>query len=603
MYSLSRRKPAAEPNRHREGQSMEFTVSPHGDNLCELLIGPEAAEQLNSESKDFPSVTLTHRQHCDLELLMNGAFSPLRGFMTRSEYESVVETMRLPSGLLWPIPIVLDVPSSFAEKLEVGQQLALRDGEGFMPAVLTVADVWQVDKAEEAENVYGTQSIVHPGVRYLYEQQQDWYVGGRIEGIQLPPHYDFENLWDTPEGLRNLFSKMGWRQVVALHSSNPMHRVHRELALQVAKDVQAHILLHPAVGMTKPGDLHYYARVHCYQAIRRHFPHNLAIMSLLPLAMRMAGPREAIWHAIVNQNYGCSHFIVGPGHASPPTGRVDEEEFYGKTDAQKLVAKYASELHIKPVAVEEMRYSTKWGGFYRHSKLQKEGEEGERISGQELKRRLSHGEDIPRWFSYPEVLRELRKVYPPRSKQGFTLFFTGLSGAGKSTLAKIIYAKLIEAGGRPVTLLDGDIVRHNLSSELGFSKEHRDLNVRRIGFVAEQITKNAGVAICAPIAPYSSTRAVVRDAIEQHGVFIEIYVATPLDVCESRDRKGLYSKARKGLIPEFTGVSDPYEEPQNPELRIDTSNLGPMEAAQEIFLYLLREGFLDTSDSSRMGQP
>ena len=579
---------------------MEFAVPPHGGNLCELLIEPERAEQLKSDSRDFPSITLSHRQHCDLELLMNGAFSPLRGFMNRDECESVVDSMRLPGGLLWPVPIVLDVPSKLGERLEKGQQLALRDGEGFMPAVLTIEDIWKSDKAQEAERVYGTKSTAHPGVRYLYEQQHDYYVGGKIEGIQLPPHYDFENLWDTPAGLRLLFSKMGWRQVVALHSSNPMHRVHRELALQVAKDVQAHILLHPAVGMTKPGDLHYYARVHCYQAIRRHFPHNLAIMSLLPLAMRMAGPREALWHAIVNQNYGCSHFIIGPGHASPPTGRVDDERFYGKNDAQELVEKYQNELQIKPVLVEEMRYSQKRGGFHWLSVLQQAGEPGERVSGEELKRRLSRGEEIPAWFSYPEVIRELRKVCPPRFRQGFTLFFTGLSGAGKSTLAKIIYAKLIEAGSRPVTLLDGDIVRQNLSSELGFSKEHRDLNVRRIGFVAGQITKNGGVAICAPIAPYAATRTVIREAIEEHGVFIEIHVATPLDVCEARDRKGLYIKARKGLIPEFTGVSDPYEEPRHPELRIDTTSLAPMEAAQEIFLYLLREGYLDTGDGLDM---
>jgi len=528
---------------------------------------------------------------------MNGAFSPLGGFMSRADYDAVLESMRLESGLLWPIPIVLDVPSELAKKLEKGQRLALRDGEGFMPAVLTVEDIWKPDKRQEAQKVYGTKSVSHPGVRYLLEQQHDYYVGGSIEGIQLPPHYDFENLWDTPGSLRHLFSKMGWRKVVGLHTSKPMHRVHRELALQVAKEVQAHILLHPAVGMTKPGDLSYYARVHCYQAIRRHFPHNLAIMSLLPLAMRMAGPREALWHAIVNQNYGCSHFIIGPGHASPPTGRINDEGFYGNNDAQALVAQYGSELKVTPVAVEEMRYSTARGGFYWRSALQKEGEEGERISGMEFKRRLSQGEDIPAWFSYPEVIRELRKICPPRSQQGFTLFFTGLSGAGKSTLAKIIYAKLIEIGGRPVTLLDGDVVRHNLSSELGFSKGHRDLNVRRIGFVAGQITKNGGVAICAPIAPYSATRAVVREAIEEHGVFIEIHVATPLEVCEGRDRKGLYEKARKGLIPEFTGVSDPYESPQNPELKIDTTNLGPMEAAQDIFLYLLREGYLDTSDS------
>jgi sulfate adenylyltransferase len=385
---------------------------------------------------------------------------------------------------------------------------------------------------------------------------------------------------------------MGWRRIIAFHSSNPMHRLHRDMILQLAKDHQAHVLLHPAVGMTKPGDLHYYARVHCYKAVRARFPHELAQLSLLPLAMRMAGPREALWHALVNRNYGCTHFIVGPDHASPPRNGADGA-YYGKYEAQEYVKKFASEVGIELIAVSERRYVPERRQFVADQEILANGWESVTLSQGELRERLVRNQEIPEWFSYPEVIEELRRVYPPRNRQGITLFFTGLSGSGKSTLANIIFAKLIESGSRPVSLLDGDIVRQNLSSELGFSKEHRDINIRRIGFVASEITKNGGVAICAPIAPYAATRRAVRDLIEQHGAFIEIHVSTPLEVCERRDRKGLYAKARKGIIPEFTGISDPYEIPERPELRIDTSFLAPAEAAQEVMLFLLKEGYLD----------
>ena len=564
---------------------MEFAISPYGGVLCDLLMDAAQAEKEKHASKDYVSITLTQRQLCDLELLINGGFSPLQGFMNYSAYESVVEDMQLPNGRLWPIPITLDVTQEFAQKLQVGQRIALRDGEGFMPAVLTVEDIWQPDKKREAMQVYGTDSDAHPGVRYLYEQTQDTYIGGTIEGIQAPVHYEFENLWDSPKQLRTLFSRMGWRRVVAFYASEPMHRLHREITLQAAKEIQGHILLHPVVGTTKPGDPHYYARVHCYQAVRQYFPRNLAILSLLPLSMRMAGPREALWHLLIHQNFGCSHFIVGPNHASPPSNGAGP--FYTSYAAQELVAQHSDKFDTQVLPIEEVCYTPKLAKFMPVSQLQAQGLDGECMTHEQLKKNLANNIDLPDWFSYPEVISALRRVYPPKSKQGFTLFFTGLSGAGKSTLAKI------EAGGRPVSLLDGDIVRQNLSSELGFSKQHRDLNVRRIGYVASEITKNGGIAICAPIAPYASMRSVVREMIEPQGAYIEIHVATPLEVCEARDRKGLYAKARQGLIPEFTGISDPYEIPESPELRIDTSDLNPMEAAQDIYLYLMKEGYLD----------
>jgi sulfate adenylyltransferase len=556
-----------------------------------MLVDAARAEELRRASLSFPSLTLTKRQLCDLELLINGGFSPLRGFMERAAYEAVVESCRLPDGAAWPMPVVLDVGADLAEKLEPGQQVALRDPEGFMPAILTVTEVWEANQEQEAERVYGTRSAEHPGVRYLFERVRSHYVAGILEGIQLPAHHEFENLWDTPEELRQVFRKMGWRRVIAVHSTDVMHKLHRRMIIDAAKEYQAHVLLHPAVGETKPGDLHYYARVHCYMALQRHLPHELTVLSLLPLAMRMAGPREALWHAIINRNFGCTHFLVGPDHASPPANGGGQ--FYGKYEAQELVQEYTGEIGIEVIQQPECGYVPARRTFMRDSEILAEGLDGVSISNAELKALLLKNREVPEWFSFPEVIEQLRKVYPPRSRQGITLFFTGLSGSGKSTLANIIFAKLIESGGRPVSLLDGDIVRHNLSSELGFSKAHRDLNIRRIGFVASEITKNGGVAICAPIAPYRATRRAVRDLIEQHGAFIEIHVATPLEVCEQRDRKGLYAKARKGIIPEFTGISDPYEEPERPELRIDTSELAPSEAAQEVLLYLFKEGFLD----------
>jgi sulfate adenylyltransferase len=572
---------------------MDHLINPYGGKLQNLLVDEPRAAQLKKDSQGFPVITLTQRQMCDLELLMNGAFSPLRGFMAREAYENVLEKMRLPDGLLWSMPIALDVPDAIAEKLEAGGYLGLNDAEGFMLAVLRIADKWKPDKKREARLVYGTDSLNHPGVRFLFEQAHGNYVGGEIEGIQLPMHYDFETLRDTPEELRHLFEKHGWRRVVAFNTSKPMHRLHRDITLRAAKEAQANILLHPAVGMTKPGDLHYYARVHCYQAIRRHYPHNLAMLSLLPMAVRMAGPREALLNAVVRQNYGCSHFIIGPEHAAPPEVRLGGERFYPRYAAQELVVRHQDELAIRMIPVREMHYVPEDDQFLPVEQIEKEGKRGVQFTENELYNHLSHDQEMPSWFSFPDVIAELRKVCPPRSRQGITLFFTGLSGSGKSTLAKILYAKFIEAGGRPVTLLDGDVVRHNLSSELGFSRQHRDLNIRRIGFVASEITKNSGVAICAPIAPYAVTRRAVRELIEQHGAFIEIHVATPLEVCEKRDRKGLYAKARKGLIPEFTGISDPYETPENPEIRVDTTSLTPAHAAQEILLFLFQSGYLD----------
>jgi sulfate adenylyltransferase len=560
---------------------------------ADLFVDDETAEHLRGASLGFPSLTLTRRQLCDLELLLNGGFHPLQGFMDEAAYRAVLEQCRLPDGSVWPIPVMLDVAADLAAKLAVGQKLALRDAEGFMPAVLTVTQIWQPDKGREALAVFGTDDLAHPGVRYLYERTGSHYVAGTLEGIAAPAHHDFEALWNTPQELRHHFKKMGWRNIIAFHTTNPIHKVQRRVIIEAAKEHQAHILLHPAVGETKPGDLHYYARVRCYKAVQRHLPLDMSALSLLPLAMRMAGPREALWHALINRNFGCTHFLVGPDHASPPPDSEGSKAFYGKYQAQEFLRDFADEIGIEIVRQPEFRYAPSRKAFLPDDEARAQGIETTALGESELRRLLLSGKEVPEWFSYADVIDELRRVYPRRSRQGITIFFTGLSGSGKSTLANIIYAKLVEAGGRPVSLLDGDIVRQNLSKELGFSKEHRDINIRRIGFVASEITKNGGIAICAPIAPYAHTRRAVREMIEEHGAFIEIHVSTSLEVCESRDRKGLYAKARKGIIPEFTGISDPYEVPARPELRIDTGDLRPSEAAQEILLYLFKEGYLD----------
>lgn len=570
---------------------------PHA--LKPLLVDEARAQALKHAALDLPSLALSQRQLCDLELLMCGAFTPLGGFMDETCYVNVLEHARLPDGGTWPIPVNLDVGEDLAGKLAPGDRLALRDSEGFMLAVLSVNDIWRPDRDREAELVYGTGDPAHPGVAYIKEQVRPVYVGGTVEGVELPTHYDYEDLRHTPEDLRHLFHKLGWRRVVGFHTTRPMHRLAREITLAAAKRSEANILLHPVVGIGRPRDLSRFARVKCYQALQKHYPHGLTTLSLLPLATRMAGPREAVWHALIRRNYGCTHFIVGPDHASPPDeGRG---RFYEPYAAQELLAQRETEIDIHIVPFKRLAYSPGRARFVNADEANEKHEPTESLDDEILARRLSGGEDVPAWFTFSEVLDELRKVYPPRHRMGLTLFFTGLSGSGKSTLARIMYGRFIEDGKRPATLLDGDIVRRNLSSELGFSKEHRDLNVRRIGFVASEITKNGGVAICAPIAPYASTRRAVRELIEEHGAMIEIHVATPLEVCEQRDRKGLYAKARRGEIPEFTGISDPYEVPEHPQLRIDTSDRSPVEAAQEIFLYLLREGYLDSPGDASLG--
>jgi sulfate adenylyltransferase len=575
----------------------DHLIKPHGGELVQLRAPGERADDMRAESRGWPSWDLTPRQLCDLELLLNGGFSPLQGFMNRADYESVSSSMRLADGTLWPIPVVLDVPEELAADLASGNVLALRDPEGVMLAALHVEDIWTPDREAEAEAVYGTTNAEHAGVDYVLNNTHPYYVGGRLEGIQPPVHHDYRTLRLAPAELRNEFARLGWRRVVAFQTRNPMHRAHQELTLRAAKEVEASLLIHPVVGMTKPGDVDHYTRVRCYQALLPRYPHQTVKLSLLPLAMRMGGPREAILHAIIRKNYGCTHLIVGRDHAGPGSDSQGRP-FYDPYGAQELLREHQEELGVTMVPFKMMVYVEDLDRYVPDDEVP-EGARALSISGTDLRRRLAEGKDIPEWFTFPEVAAELRRMHPPRYGQGFTVFFTGLSGSGKSTLANALMVKVLEIGGRPVTLLDGDIVRKHLSSELGFSKEHRDINIRRIGFVASEITKNGGIAICAPIAPYDSVRMEVRRMIEPLGGFVLVHASTPLEVCEERDRKGLYAKARAGILKEFTGISDPYEVPSDADVVIDTSDTTPEEGAQQIILHLEREGYIGASLETR----
>ena len=564
-------------------------IEPHGGKLCDLIATGDAAEALRKEALDLPSITLTPRQLCDIELLLNGGFSPLNGFLTKADYDSVVANLRLVDGTIWPMPITLDVDEDTANSFSEGDRIALRDQTGLLLAIITAENIWQPNKDVEAQGVFGTTNTEHPAVNYLMNQAGSHYIGGPLEGVSLPKYYDFEDLRQTPKELREQFEKEGWSKIVAFQTRNPMHRAHKELTDRAAEEIGGHLLIHPVVGMTKPGDIDYYTRVRCYRKLMNHYPKGRAELSLLPLAMRMGGPREAVWHAIIRKNYGCTHIVIGRDHAGPGSDSAGNP-FYGPYDAQDLILEHAEELGMGVVPFKLMVYAPDIDGYKPIDEVA-EGEKTLSISGTELRRRLATGEDIPNWFSYTEVVEELRKSHPPKDGQGVTMFFTGLSGSGKSTIANAVMVKLLEMGGRPVTLLDGDVVRTHLTKGLGFSAEDRSTNVQRIGYVASEITKHRGMAICAPIAPYEADRRVNRNQIEQFGAYIECFVATSLEECERRDVKGLYAKARAGLIKGFTGIDDPYEAPTDAEIVLDTSKTVD-ECADQVIDYLKEHGYV-----------
>ncbi|KIO31259.1 hypothetical protein M407DRAFT_14111 [Tulasnella calospora MUT 4182] len=551
--------------------------TPHGGVLKDLVARDAPIQaQLVAEAATLRDLVLSERQLCDLELIINGGFSPLEGFMDEKDYNSVVETMRLADRTLFPIPVTLDVSEAERDELDIkpGRRLTLRDPRDDQAlAILNVSDVYRPDKAKEAERVLGADDIAHPSVAYLRNRAKDLYVGGSIQAIQLPTYHDYVSLRFTPSELRAHFKKMAWRKVVAFQTRNPMHRAHRELTVRAARQRLANVLIHPVVGMTKPGDVDHYTRVRVYQAIMPKYPNGMAHLALLPLAMRMAGPREAVWHAIIRKNYGATHFIVGRDHAGPGKNSHGED-FYGPYDAQTLVTEFKDELAIEMVPFQMMTYIPSLEEYQPIDEVPK-GVATLNISGTELRHRLKRGAAIPEWFSYADVVKALRESYPPRTKQGFVLFLTGLYNSGKDSIARALQVTLNQQGGRSVSLLLGETVRSELSSELGFSVEDRHKNIQRIAFVSAELSRAGAAVIAAPIAPYERSRAAARDHVVSSagpgGNFFLIHVATPLEVAEKTDRKGVYAKARRGEIKGFTGIDDVYEPPKAADITVDTS--------------------------------
>jgi len=569
---------------------------PHGGILKDLIArDAPRRHQLAAEAETLPAVILNDRQLCDIELILNGGFSPLEGFMNERDYNGVVENNRLADGNLFSMPINLDLnkPEIDTLALTPGKRITLRDSRDDRNlAILTVDDVYRPDKQKEAKEVFGGDEE-HPAVKYLYHTAGEYYIGGKIEAINRLEHYDYVALRYTPAELRLHFEKLGWSRVVAFQTRNPMHRAHRELTVRAARNRQANVLIHPVVGMTKPGDIDHFTRVRVYQALLPRYPNGMAVLGLLPLAMRMGGPREAIWHAIIRKNHGATHFIVGRDHAGPGKNSKGVD-FYGPYDAQYAVEKYRDELGIEVVPFQQMTYLPDSDEYRPKDEVPKEVRTLD-ISGTELRRRLRTGGDIPEWFSYPEVVKVLRESHPARNKQGFTVFLTGYLNSGKDAIARALNVTLNQQGGRSVSLLLGETVRSELSTELGWSPEDRNKNIARIGFVSSELTRAGAAVIAAPIAPFTASRKAAREIVEKHGDFYLVHVATPLEHCEQTDKRGIYAKARRGEIKGFTGVDDPYEAPEGKEanLVVDLSKINVRTAVHQIVLLLEANGLLD----------
>jgi len=562
-------------------------ITPYGGTLINLVVTGEEREELLARSKRLPSVQISARALCDLELLATGALSPLDRFMSRADYERVLTEMRLKNGVLFPIPVTLPVDEGALPSW--GEQVTLCDASNNTLAIMQIEEVYHYDAQREARLVLGTTDTRHP----LISEMVRWgkvYVSGELKVIDLPAYYDFIDLRRTPAEVRASLEEMGHKNVVAFQTRNPMHRIHEELTKRAAEEIDGSLLIHPVVGMTKPGDVDHYTRVRVYRALaENYYDKNRTLLSLLPLAMRMAGPREALWHALIRRNYGATHLIIGRDHAGPGNDSQGRP-FYGPYEAQAMVAQYSDEIGVQPVEFKELVYLSD-DNRYEEIHNVPEGANVFSISGTQVREEyLAKGKLLPEWFTRKETAEILQQMYPPRHKQGVCIWFTGLSGSGKSTTAEILTSLLLERG-RQVTVLDGDVVRTHLSKGLGFSREDRDTNILRIGFVAGEIARHGGTVICAAISPYRAARNESRKMVgDEH--FIEVFVDTPIEVCEQRDVKGLYARARRGQITGFTGVDDPYEAPINPEITLDTVNANAATNARKVVAYLEERGFL-----------
>ncbi len=558
--------------------------------LVNLLVEGEEKEFLFEKLRYLRSIQLTPRSVCDLEMLAVGGFSPLDRFMGEEDYKSVVENMRLSDGTLFPIPVTLPVEKEIALSLKEGEEVVLRDPKNVPLAVMTVEEIYKWDLKYEAKNVLKTTDPRHPLVAEMHTWGE-YYISGELKVLQLPKYYDFPEYRKTPEQVRKELKNLGYERVVAFQTRNPMHRVHEELTKKARERIGGALLLHPVVGITKPGDIDTYTRMRIYKVLyEKYYEKDKTVLAFLPLAMRMAGPREALWHGIIRKNYGATHFIVGRDHAGP--GKDSKgKPFYEPYEAQELFAQYEDEIGVKMVPFEELVYVPELNSYVEKTEAEQKGYKYITISGTQVREEyIKNGKKLPEWFTRPEVAEILLETYTPKHKQGFCIWLTGLPCSGKSTIAEIL-SVMLQARGKKVTLLDGDVVRTHLSKGLGFSKEDRITNILRVGFVASEIVKHNGVVICALVSPYRSARNQVRNMMEE-GKFIEVFVDAPVEVCEQRDVKGLYRKAKEGLIKGFTGVDDPYEPPQAPEIHIDTTKLTPEESARKILDYLVKEGFI-----------
>lgn len=562
-------------------------IEPYGGLLVDLEEPAESQAELKRLAGELPSIQVSERVVCDLELLATGAFSPLDRFMGRDDLDRVLDEMRLADGHLFPIPVTLPVHED--APVEEGKDLALRNSKNELLAVVRVEEVYPWDRKRLATKAFGTVDPRHPMVAEM-ERWGPCFVSGPIQVLELPRHHDFQELRLTPAETRHRLESYGHRNVIAFQTRNPLHRVHEELTKRAIEAVDGVLLLHPSVGMTKPGDVDHYTRVRTYMALaRNYYDADRILLALLPLAMRMAGPREALWHALIRRNHGANHLIVGRDHASPGVDSAGKP-FYGPYDAQELVQSHVDELGVTPVPFHELVYLEDEARYEERSRIP-EGARIASISGTQVREEyLRNGRKLPEWFTRPEVADILAESHPPRHRQGACIWFTGLSGAGKSTTADVLTTLLLEHG-RQVTVLDGDVVRTHLSHGLGFSKEDRDINIRRIGFVAAELVRHGGIVLCAAVSPYRSTRNDVRSMVGT-GQFVEVFVDTPLDVCEERDVKGMYAKARRGEIKNFTGIDDPYERPENPEIALDTTSHLPEDNARRIIEYLVEQGYV-----------
>jgi len=569
-------------------------IAPYGGKLIDLLVTGQEREELLEKSGHLPAIQISNRAVHDLELLATGAFSPLDRFMGQADYEGVLHEMKLADGTLFPLPITLTTPK---EELPSGaEQIVLNDSRNNRIAVMDLEEVFEWDPQVEAQLSLGTTDPRHPLVSEMI-RWGDLCVSGRLRVLDLPPYNDFVDLRRTPAQVRELLSGMGHTSVVAFQTRNPMHRIHEELTKRAADEVGGSLLIHPVVGMTKPGDVDHYTRVRVYRAlVENYYDPKRTVLSLLPLAMRMAGPREALWHAIIRRNHGATHFIIGRDHAGPGLDGTGKP-FYGPYEAQEMLAQYADEIGVQPIYFKELVYLPDEDRFEEKTKISKDARVLTISGTQAREDYLAVGKLLPEWFTRKETAQILSEVYPPRHKQGFALWFTGLSGSGKSTTAQVLTSLLLERG-RQVTVLDGDVVRTHLSKGLGFSQEDRNTNILRIGFVAGELVRHNGTVICAAISPYRAARNEVRKMIgEEH--FIEVFVDTPIEVCEQRDAKGLYAKARRGEITGFTGVDDPYEAPRQPEITLDTVKFTAEENAHKIIAYLEQVGYLQPDGRSK----